>query len=89
MYKKGESFYADWRSDDGKRHRKAFVTRKDALKFEAEQRAKKVLGQGQSRPSSHHSPIAAVPDTQTKQPAAKHSSRSPVARRPRNLSRSM
>ena len=38
MLKKYGKFYADWHDEHGKRHRKAFPTRKAALHFQTKQR---------------------------------------------------
>jgi hypothetical protein len=39
MWKKEGFYYADWTDAKGQRHRKSFAKRKDAVKFEAKQKA--------------------------------------------------
>ncbi len=39
MFEKNGSYYADWRDAKGQRIRKAFTTKRAALKYEAEQKS--------------------------------------------------
>jgi hypothetical protein len=60
MYEKHNRFYADWRDKRGNRKRKAFLTAKDAERYELEQKAKaRPKTQGAARPST----ISSVPTT--------------------------
>jgi len=60
MLKKYGKFYADWDDARGRRRRKAFTTKKAALRFQTKQRnesaAKKAQGKGPRAKSSKPSP---------------------------------
>jgi hypothetical protein len=53
MYQKGSSFYADWKTPDGKRKRKAFPTEIGAKRHETKQKA------ANSRPRNGQSAMSA------------------------------
>ncbi|HKW57173.1 MAG TPA: hypothetical protein VJN42_07420 [Candidatus Acidoferrum sp.] len=52
MIKKHGSYFADWRDAQGKRHRKAFRTRKAAAQFTESQRRERDAAK-KARPRKH------------------------------------
>lgn len=55
MQKKGTSWMADWRDASGKRHRKAFPTRRAALGYQTKQQRKALL-ERHPRPTPRRAP---------------------------------
>ncbi|MBI1750165.1 MAG: hypothetical protein HY234_15650 [Acidobacteria bacterium] len=60
MLKKHGKYFADWRDERGRRHRKSFATAHEAKKYQTKQQstaaAKKAPASGPRGKSSKHSP---------------------------------